>query len=212
RIVVAHLGAGASLCAVSGGRSVDTTMGFTPLEGVVMATRSGTVDPAIPLWLQETAGIDAAEVHDGLEHRSGLAGLSDGFAADGDIRTVRLAADRGSSSARLALDVLGWSVRRGIGSMAASLDGVDVVVFTGGVGEHDADLRAEVCDGLSYLGVRLDPEANAATHSDAVVSTGDAAAAVVVVTAAEDRQIAREAGALLRHRVSTWPTIHSPNS
>jgi acetate kinase len=185
RIISCHLGAGASLAAVAGGRSVDTTMGFTPLEGLVMATRAGTVDPGLLLWLQQEAGLTVEELNDGLEHRAGLAGL----AGTGDMRTIL---ERDDDAARLALDVYVHRLRAAIAAMAATLDGVDVVAFTGGVGEHAAAIRAAAAKGLGFLGLRLDAELNAGAHSDAVVSGAGAAAATVVVTAREDREIARQ--------------------
>ena len=189
RIVSCHLGAGASLAAVSGGRSIDTTMGFTPLEGLVMATRAGSVDPGLLLWLIQHGGLDVDELADGLEHDSGLAGL----AGTADMRT---ALERDDDDARLALDVYVHRLRSAIGAMAATLDGVDALVFTGGVGEHAAAIRATTADGLSFLGVRLDAERNAAAHGDAEITAPGASVATVVVTAREDREIARQVRAL----------------
>ncbi|SER70366.1 acetate/propionate family kinase [Lentzea albida] len=148
RVVSCHLGAGASLAAVRGGRSVDTTMGFTPLAGLVMATRSGDVDPGLLVWLLR-AGVSLDELEDGLEHRSGLAGL----AGTGDMRDVRRAADGGDQDAVLALEVYAHRLRQAISAMTTSLGGIDVLVFTGGVGEHDAVLRDDVVNGLSFLGI-----------------------------------------------------------
>src|SRR5438270_11656026 len=131
RVVSCHLGAGASLAAVRGGRSVDTPMGFTPLEGLVMATRSGTVDPGLVLWLQEHAGLAAAQVSDALEHRSGLLAL----AGTADMREVVAGAGRGEPDAGLALEVYVHRLRAGVAAMAAAAGGLDALVFTGGVGE-----------------------------------------------------------------------------
>jgi acetate kinase len=189
RIVTCHLGAGASLAAVAQGRSVDTTMGFTPLEGLVMATRAGSVDPGVLLWLQQEAGLDVGELADGLEHRAGLAGL----AGSGDMRTVL---ERKDDEARLALDVYVHRLRAAIAAMAAAMEGVDALAFTGGVGEHAAAIRAAATDGLGFLGLRLDDERNAGAHADADISGAGAAAATVVVTAREDREIARQVRAL----------------
>jgi acetate kinase len=189
RIVSCHLGAGASLAAVAGGRSVDTTMGFTPLEGLVMATRAGSVDPGLLVWLQQEAGLGVDELADALEHDSGLAGL----AGSGDMRALL---DRDDDAARLALDVYLHRLRAAIAAMAAALGGLDALVFTGGVGEHAAVVRAGAADGLAFLGVRLDAEGNAAAHGDADITGTGAGAATLVVTAREDREIARQVRAL----------------
>ncbi len=192
RVVTCHLGAGASLAAVTGGRSVDTTMGFTPLSGVVMATRPGDLDPGVVLWLQTEAGLDAAEVEDQLWHGSGLAGLS---RRSGDLREVLAGIDEGDERCRLALDVYGHRLRAGIASMAAALGGVDVVVFTGGVGERSPLVRSEAVSGLGFLGLTLDAAANEAVaveaHGDADIS-GGGAVRVLVVHAREDVEIARQ--------------------
>jgi acetate kinase len=186
RLVIAHLGAGASLTAVLDGRSVDTTMGFTPLEGLVMATRSGTIDPGIVTWLQENAGLSATGVEDALLHRSGLRGL----AGTADMREV-LAAD--SAEARLAVDVYVHRLRALIASMAAALGGLDTLVFTGGVGERGTAIRAAAAAGLGFLGVRLDAAKNAGTSgTDAEIGAPDAAVRTVVVHAREDLEIARQ--------------------
>ena len=165
RIVTCHLGAGASLAAVRDGRSVDTTMGFTPLAGLVMATRSGDVDPGILAWLLERDAVDAGELNDALERRSGLLGL----AGTADMREVIDAAGRGDDAARLAFDVYVHRLRSSIGAMVASLGGVDALVFTGGVGEHAPEVRDAATDGLGLLGD----------------------AAVLVIEAREDLEIAR---------------------
>lgn len=149
RIVSCHLGAGASLCAIVGGRSVDTTMGFTPLEGLVMATRSGSVDPGMLIWLQRHAGLSPDELDDALEHRSGLAGISGG---SGDMKELLAAVDEGNGRARLAYDVYIHRLRGQIAAMAAAARGVDVLVFTAGVGEHSERVRADATQGLPLLG------------------------------------------------------------
>jgi acetate kinase len=144
RLVTAHLGAGASLCAVAGGRSVDTTMGFTPLDGLVMATRSGSVDPGVLMWLQREQGLSVDEIEKGLEEESGLLGLS---GTSGDMRDVEAGLDRGEETARLAYDVYIHRLRSQVGAMTASLGGLDALVFTGGVGENSARVRADVNEG-----------------------------------------------------------------
>jgi acetate kinase len=186
RIVSCHLGAGASLCAVQGGQSVDTTMGFTPLEGLVMATRSGTIDPGLVLWLIRTGGLTAAEVQDGLEKESGLEGL----AGTSDMHEVIDRSARGDAKATLAFDVYAHRLRREIGAMTAALDRVDACVFTGGVGEHASAVRAA-------CGFDLDPVANANASGDGEISARGAAVRTFVVTAREDLEIARGVRSLL---------------
>jgi acetate kinase len=188
RVVTCHLGAGASLAAVRGGRSVDTTMGFTPLEGLVMATRSGSVDPGLVLWLLEHHAMSEAELAYALEHSSGLHGL----AGTPDMREVLRRRDGGDDAAALAFDVYIHRLRAGIASMAAALDGLDALVFTGGVGERSAPVREEACSGLGFLGVKLDQAANAVVAGDAEVTAPEAAVRVLVVEAREDVEIARQ--------------------
>ena len=184
RTVTCHLGAGASLCASESGRSVDTTMGFTPLEGLVMATRSGSVDPGLVLWLQTECGLSAGEVTDGLERHAGLAGLS---GTSGDYRD--LGDDTGG---RLAVAVYLHRLRREIAAMATALGGMDALVFTGGVGEHQPALRAAAADGLAFLGVAVDPARNASTSTDGDITGAHAPVRSLVLTAREDLEIARQ--------------------
>jgi acetate kinase len=199
RVVTCHLGAGASLAAVRGGVSVDTTMGFTPLEGLVMATRSGSVDPGLVLWLAEQAGTPLAELAATLEHRSGLLGL----AGTADMRQVVTGAAAGGPDARLALDVYIHRLRAGIAAMAAALGGLDVLAFTGGVGENSPAVRSEAAAGLGFLGVRLDAGRNATGAEDAGGPAdreiGQAGAPVrsFVIAAREDLQIAAQVRAVL---------------
>jgi acetate kinase len=189
RVVTCHLGAGASLAAVLGGRSVDTTMGFTPLEGLVMATRSGDVDPGLILWLAD-GRLSIADLADGLEHRSGVLGLG----GSDDMRTIVADAARDPQGAGLALDVYIHRLAAGIAAMTASLGGIDILVFTGGVGEHAAVVRSRAAERIAYLGVMLDETANAAATGDADVDISASAAAVRtwVVPAREDVEIARQ--------------------
>jgi acetate kinase len=186
-IVTCHLGAGASLAAVRDGRSVDTTMGFTPLEGLVMATRSGSVDPGAVLWLLTEQGLDAAEVTEALEHRSGLVAL----AGTADMRAVTERAAVGDGDAGLALGVYVHRLRASVAAMAASLGGLDALVFTGGVGERSAAVRAATCGGLGFLGVAIDAEANVAARPDAEVSDRRSQVRVFVIAAREEVEIAR---------------------
>ena len=188
RLVSCHLGAGASLAAIRDGISVDTTMGFTPLEGLVMATRSGTVDPGAVLWLLVTAGMSADAVWDALEHRSGFAAL----AGTPDMREVRARAQRGDADAREALAVHAHRLAQLVAAMVASLGGIDALAFTGGIGEHDAVLRAEMGERLGFLGIALDGPRNDAAHGDADVSSAGARVRTLVVTAREDVEIARQ--------------------
>ena len=193
RIVSCHLGAGASLCAIADGRSVDTTMGFTPLEGLVMATRSGSVDPGLLLWLLEHTPLSEREMGDALEHRSGLRGL----AGTPDLREVIERAGRDDADAVLALGVLEHRLRASIAAMAAALGGLDVLVFTGGVGEHAPLVRAHAAGGLRFLGVGLDEAANEAATADADITATGAAVRTLVVTAREDLEMARQARAVV---------------
>ncbi|HXS64945.1 MAG TPA: acetate/propionate family kinase [Streptosporangiaceae bacterium] len=195
RIVTCHLGAGASLAAVSGGRSVDTTMGFTPLEGLVMNTRSGSVDPGLIVWLAQHGGLSPADLADGLEHESGLAGLAD--LPTGDLRDVRAAAEEGSAAASLAIEVYLHRLRREIAAMAAAMNGLDALVFTGGVGEHDAGIRAGAAAGLGFLGVAVDPGRNVAATGDTEITAAGAPVRTLRITAREDVEIARQARELI---------------
>jgi acetate kinase len=188
RIVSCHLGAGASLCAIRDGASIDTTMGFTPLEGLVMATRSGSVDPGLILWLLERSAVSEREMAEALEHASGLLGL----AGTADMRLVLERAGAGDAAARLARDVYLHRLRAEIGAMTASLGGLDVLVFTGGVGERAPAVRSSAADGLGFLGVAVDPALNAVASgsSDVEVSGARASVRTFVIHAREDLEIA----------------------
>ena len=188
RLVVCHLGSGASLAAVRDGRSVDTTMGFTPLEGLVMATRSGSIDPGLVLWLADHAGTPAAELAATLDNRSGLLGL----AGTSDMREVLARAAQEDSAADLALEVYLHRLRALIGSMAAALGGLDTIVFTGGVGENAPEIRARAADGLGFLGVAVDAGRNAAAHGDTDITHPGADVRAFVIAAREDLEITRQ--------------------
>jgi acetate kinase len=197
RAIVCHLGAGASVTAALDGRSVDTSMGFTPLEGLVMGTRSGDLDPALPLFLQRHAGLDAAGVGRLLERESGLRGLG---GRSGDYAELeRLAAD-GDARADLALEVFADRVRKYLGAYWATLGGVDLVVFTGGIGERSADARRRILAPMAELGWRLDPERNAAGANERAVSPEGQRLTIWVIPTRETLQIAREVRAAVDAR------------
>ncbi|HJW21503.1 MAG TPA: acetate/propionate family kinase [Candidatus Limnocylindrales bacterium] len=193
RLVTCHLGAGASLAAVHDGRSVDTTMGFTPLEGLVMATRSGSVDPGLVLWLEEHVGTPPAELAATLEHRSGLLGL----AGTEDMRELLGRVAAGDPEAALALGVYLHRLRAAIAAMAAAMGGLDGLVFTGGVGENSPDVRARAVAGLGFLGITVEAARNASGGEDREIG-GTGRVRVLVVRAREDLEIARQVREVLR--------------
>ncbi|MFH2006930.1 MAG: acetate kinase [bacterium] len=190
RIITAHIGNGASLAAVRDGRSIDTTMGFTPLEGVMMGTRSGTVDPALPLYLIEHVKMAPQEVDRLLNRQSGLLGVAG--IGSGDLRDVLEAADAGNEDASTAFALYVYRIVTAIGALSAALGGLDALVFTAGAGENSPALRAAVCERLGYLGIALDPDKNGSTRTDGDVSAPDATCRVLVITTQEDEMIARE--------------------
>ena len=194
--IVLHLGNGASMCAVDGGRSVDTSMGLTPLEGLVMGTRSGDLDPSILFHLHREAGLDVDALDRLLNSESGLRGL----AGTGDFRDVRAAADAGDAQAQLAIDVTTHRIRHYLGAYLAALGGADVISFTAGVGENNAALRAGVCAGLEWFGIRIDAALNEAASGAAEprrISTLDSRVAVLVVPTDEEAEIARQTWGLV---------------
>ncbi len=193
RIVSAHLGAGASLCAIRDGISLDTTMGFTPLEGLVMATRSGSVDPGLILWLLERGSLRESDVSWTLEHDSGLLGLG----GSADMREIIERRAGGDGAAALAFDVFIHHLRAAVAAMAASLGGIDVLAFTGGIGEHATAVRAAAAESLAFLGVEVDPELNQASRDDGDISPAQARVRTLVITAREDLEIAHQTRALL---------------
>lgn len=188
-LIVLHLGNGASATAVAGGRSVDTSMGLTPLEGLVMGTRSGDIDPAVVAHLRRVAKLSAEDVDRQLNRASGLVGL----AGVNDMREVHRRAEAGDYDAQLALDVYCYRIRKYVGAYFAVLGRVDGIVFTAGVGENDPDVRARSLQGLERLGIEIDPLRNAATeHAARIVSTDDAEVAALVVPTNEELEIARQ--------------------
>ncbi|MBB4661881.1 acetate/propionate family kinase [Conexibacter arvalis] len=195
RLVVCHLGSGCSATAVRDGRSCDTTMGFTPLDGMPMATRSGALDPGILLYLQQAAGLGAAQLDDALNHRSGLLGI----AGSADLRELLAAADGGSRDARLAVDVFVRGIAGAVAALTTTLGGLDALVFTAGIGEHSPPLRAAVADRLAHLGVALDDARNrAATRgADGEIGAAGARIRVLVLRAREELVVARETAAAL---------------
>jgi acetate kinase len=190
RIITCHLGNGCSASAVDSGKAVATTMGYTPMEGLMMGTRSGSIDPGILLHLLRQRGLSANELDDVLNHRSGLLGVS-GVAAD--YRQVEAAANAGNERARLALDIFADRVRAAIGALAVTTGGVDALVFTAGIGENAAGMRAAVCEKLGCLGVELDDRKNANCRPDADVAKEKSGVRVLVLQTREELMIAREA-------------------
>lgn len=190
RTVIAHLGNGASLCALRDGRSIDSTMGLTPLDGLVMGTRCGTIDPGVLLYLLEHEKMSAADVQHMLYHESGLLGVS-GISAD--MRAL-LASDE--VAAMEAIELFTFRVSQQVAVMANSLGGLECLVFTGGIGEHSQEIRAKVCDRLEWLGVRIDENANEGGLE--LISSADSAVAVLVVATNEEYTMARHCSAMLR--------------
>jgi len=198
KLITCHLGSGASVCAVLDGQSIDTSMGLTPLEGLVMGTRSGDVDPGLVLYLIRTAGMSANEVDSVLNHQSGLRGLS-GMSAD--VRELEQAERAGDKNAKLALEVFAYHGRKYIGAYAAALEGLDAIAFTGGIGEHSASMRRRICQGLDFLGLRLDGDLNEAADGRAAmrISKDTGVVQIWVIPTDEERQIARSAYEQLRN-------------
>ncbi len=192
RLVIAHLGNGASLCAVANGRSVASTMGFTAVDGLMMGTRCGAIDPGVLLYLMQERGLDAKAIEDLIYRRSGLLGVS---GISPDMRTLRQSK---APEAREAIDLFVYRIVREIGSMVAALGGIDALVFTAGIGEHDALTRAEVVAGCAWLGVKLDATRNA--HGEGRISAAGSRVSAWVVPTDEERTIARNTYALLAPR------------
>ena len=198
RLITCHLGSGCSVTAIKDGKSADTSMGLTPLEGLVMGTRSGDVDPGLLLYLLQTSGISPADLDDILNQQSGLAGLSN---RSSDMRDLEKAAAEGDQLAEQALMVFAYRVRKYIGAYAAILGGVDALAFSGGIGEHSARIRADICIGLGFLGLTLDEQRNHAVAGSgpARISSDNSSTSIWVVPVDEELQIARETHMLL-HR------------
>lgn len=196
RVILAHLGNGSSLAAVRDGRSIDTTMAFTPIGGVVMSTRSGDLDPGIVTYLARTEQASPDHLEDLLSHRAGLLGIS---GESGDMRTL-LAREMTDPSCRLAVAAYVYSIRKAIGALAAALGGLDTLVFSGGIGEHSPIVRSRICDGLEFLGVQIDSDRN--RSNGPVISAAAARVVARVIPTDEELMIARAACQLLaRHRI-----------
>lgn len=190
KIITCHLGNGASLCAIKNGKSIETSMGFTPLEGIAMGTRSGSVDPAIITFMMKELNLSIDDVNDILNKKSGVYGIS---GVSSDFRDIEKAAEEGNHRAQLALDVFHYKVKKFIGSYAAVMGGVDCVVFTAGLGENSFGSRGKICEGLEFLGIKLDPNRNKKTRGEAqVISTPDSKVKVLAIPTNEELMIARD--------------------
>lgn len=195
KTIVCHLGNGASICAVENGKSVDTSMGLTPLEGLVMGTRSGDIDPAILEFIAKKEGLDIAGLMNMLNKKSGVQGLSNGLSSD--FRDLEEGANNGNKCAAIALSVFCYRVAKYVGSYAAAMNGVDMIAFTAGIGENSGTVRANVMEYLTYLGIGLDAEANGKRGEEIVISTPDSKVKVMVIPTNEELAIARETVALV---------------
>ncbi|XCP83641.1 acetate kinase [Roseburia hominis] len=194
KTIVCHLGNGSSISAVMNGESVDTSMGLTPLEGLVMGTRSGDMDPAIMEFIAKKEDLDIAGIMNVLNKKSGVEGIS---GVSSDFRDLAQAAEEGNARAALALDVFAYRVAKYVGSYAAAMNGVDNIVFTAGIGENDGGTRAKICSYLGYLGITIDEEANGKRGEEIVISTPDSKVTVLVIPTNEELAIARETVALV---------------
>ena len=189
KIITCHLGNGSSIAAVLNGKSVDTTMGFTPLEGLIMGTRSGSVDPDVVTYIQEKEGLSAAEMSKVLNKKCGFLGLS---CLSSDARDLDDAANEGNPKAKLVLKKLTYEITKYIGAYAAAMNGVDLIVFTGGIGENNSRLRRRVCENLTYLGVKFDYDANVVRGVDTIITLPDSKVKVALITTNEELMIARD--------------------
>ena len=195
KVIVCHLGNGSSISAVVNGKCVDTTMGLTPLEGVVMGTRSGNIDPAIMEYIAKKENLDVAGVMNVLNKKSGLLGLS---GVSSDMRDLEAAAEAGNEDAKNATEVLCYSIAKFVGGYVAAMNGVDAIVFTAGIGENDGNVRRTVCSYLGYLGITIDEEANGKRGEEIVISTPDSKVKVAVIPTNDELAICRETVALVK--------------
>ena len=189
KIITCHLGNGSSIAAVMNGKSIDTTMGFTPLEGLTMGTRCGSIDPEIVTYIQEKEGLTPSEVSKVLNKKSGFIGLS---CISSDARDLDAAANDGDAKAKLTLKKLTYEITKYIGAYTAAMNGVDLIVFTGGIGENNSRLRRRVCENLTYLGVTFDYDANVVRGEDTIISAPDSKVKVALITTNEELMIARD--------------------
>jgi acetate kinase len=190
KIVTCHLGNGSSITAIDGGKSVDTSMGFTPLDGIIMGTRSGGIDPSVVTYLQEKENLDAKDVGDLLNKKSGYLGVS---GVTSDQRDLTASAESGNARSQLALDIQRYQIKKYIGAYAAAMGGLDYVIFTGGIGENTPNTRTVACEGLEFLGIKLDEEVNQATRGELKdISASDAKVRVFIVPTNEELLIARD--------------------
>lgn len=189
KIITCHLGNGASITAVDGGKSIDTSMGFTPLEGLTMGTRCGDLDPAIVTFLEEQEGLSFKEVNELLNKKSGVLGIS---GVSSDFRDIEEAAKQGNKRAQLALDVFAHDVKKYIGSYAAILNGLDILVFTAGLGENSIEMREKICQNMDFLGIKLEPEKNKVRGEEVEVQADDSRVRIMVIPTNEELVIARD--------------------
>ena len=194
KTIVCHLGNGASICAVNGGKSVDTSMGLTPLEGLIMGTRSGDVDPSILDFIAQKENLTLSEVMNVLNKKSGVEGIS---GVSSDFRDLSAAAAEGNHRAELAIDAFAYRVVKYIGAYVAAMNGVDAICFTAGLGENDAATRAKIVSNLAYLGIAIDEEANNIRGKEVVISTADSKVKVLTIPTNEELAICRETVALV---------------
>jgi len=196
KLITCHLGNGASICAVKGGKSVDTSMGFTPLQGLCMGTRSGNVDPAVITYLMEKEKMNINDINNFLNKKSGVLGIS---GVSSDFRDVQDAAEKGDDRAQLALDIFCYGVRKYIGKYIAVLNGVDAVVFTAGIGENNAYIRREVLKDMDFFGIKIDLDKNEVKGKEADISAPDAKVKTLVIPTNEELEIARETLRLVKN-------------
>ncbi len=195
KIITCHIGNGASIAAVKDGKCIDTSMGLTPLEGLMMGTRSGDIDGGAITFIQKKLGLDADGMSNLLNKKSGMLGIT---GISSDMREIDAACEEGNERAKLAIEMYNYRIRKYIGAYAAAMDGCDIIVFTAGVGENQASMREKVCEGLSFMGVKIDVEKNSGIHGEeAVISTPDSKVTVVVIPTDEELMIATDTMALL---------------
>ena len=195
KIITCHIGNGASIAAVKDGKCIDTSMGLTPLEGLMMGTRSGDIDGGAITFIQKKLGLDADGMSNLLNKKSGMLGIT---GISSDMREIDAACEEGNEHAKLAIEMYNYRIRKYIGAYAAAMDGCDIIVFTAGIGENQASMREKVCEGLSFMGVKVDVEKNSGIHGEeAVISTPDSKVTVVVIPTDEELMIATDTMALL---------------